>query len=196
MKLTLGLICLILAVSLARDVTFKGTTCTDTGGTNKLSNSKGEKIKVMTEKDHACAEVLATIAIEKGDLDFYVKVGRYDQDKLDNQVHFEVGVTGGNVVTALNEKNQIEIRGLLSQRGFNMKGLKADGTLIVTIPGRPGRKQLKKGIKIEVTVGRGKFTEIMPIVFWIFFVILAITCVILFAAAIVLAIIVIKKLKK
>ena len=61
MKLTLALICLIFAASLARDVTFKGTTCTDTGGTNKLANSKGEKIKVMTEKDHSCGIVNAAI---------------------------------------------------------------------------------------------------------------------------------------
>ena len=195
MKLTLALICLIFAASLARDVTFKGTTCADTGATNKLANTKGEKIKIMTEKDHSCASVSASIQIEKGDMDFYVKASKYDQDKTSGQVTFAASVTGTNVVTSKNEKIQVASRNVRSQKGVTMKGLAATGTVVVTIPGSSGRKELKKGIKVTVTVGRGSFTDIGPILFWVFFVIIVITCIRLLAAAIVLTILVVKKLK-
>ena len=195
MKLTLALICLIFAASLARDVTFKGTTCTDTGGTNKLANTKGEKIKIMTEKDHACGDVAASIQIEKGDMDFYVKASKYDQDKTGGQAYFTASVTGTNVVSSKNEKIQVATRSLRSQKGVTMKGLAATGTVIVTIQGSAGRKELKKGVKVTVTVGRGSFTDIGPILFWVFFVIIVITCILLLAAAIVLTILVVKKLK-
>ena len=78
MKLTIAFVCLVLAVSLARNVIFTKSLCTDPGGENKLTNTKGEKITITTEKDNECANVNATVAIEKGDIGFYVKVGRYD----------------------------------------------------------------------------------------------------------------------
>ena len=86
MKLTIAFVCLVLAVSLARNVIFKGSECTDNGGANKLPNKKGEKIKITTEKDNECAKVTASVQIEKGDIGFYVKVGRYDKDKLDEDI--------------------------------------------------------------------------------------------------------------
>lgn len=76
-----------------------------------------------------------------------------------------------------------------------MKGVDADATLYVNIQGSEGRKSMEKGIKVEITIGRGTYTDIGPIIFWVFFVILAITCVLLVAVAIVLLIVVIKKLK-
>ena len=82
MKLTVAIACFLFATSFARDVVFNEAPCVDKNETNKLSNSKGSKIKIMTEKNHACPSVNATIEIEKGDLSFYVKVGNYDVSRV------------------------------------------------------------------------------------------------------------------
>lgn len=107
MKLTITLIFAILAVSLARDVTFTAPNCTDTGGVNKLSNTKGEKIKIMTEKGNKCSDVSANVVIEKGDLDFYVKVGKYDKDKLNYNVAFSATPAANKVITTKDGKHQV-----------------------------------------------------------------------------------------
>ena len=80
-------------------------------------------------------------------------------------------------------------------KGINIRALKEDGEVIVTIIGSKGRMNLKKGIKVVVTIGRGTWTDASPIVYWIFFSLLIIGFVLLLIVAIVLTFFVVKKLK-
>ena len=109
MKLTIALVCVLLAASLGKEIVFKGTTCDHFATKEELGDSKGDKIMIKVEKDNECGagtdDLKLKITIKKGGDSFHVKAGRYDQDKVDGQIIMFATVTGtGNVVTSKNKK--------------------------------------------------------------------------------------------
>ena len=125
-----------------------------------------------------------------------MKVGNYDERKLGGQVYFIASVTGNNLVTTKNEKHEVGTVSLRPKKGLTMKGLKADGLIRVVIPGIGGRGFEGLGAKVVVTVARGTFIDVPPILFWIYFFVIISASVLLFFIAIGLFIFIIKKLKE
>ena len=196
MKLTIALVCLLFAATLC-DITYKKGSCNPPSTAPVLANKDKEKIKIEMDKDNDCGYMITTITIEKGDKDFYVKIGRYDKDKVGAIIGFTLTVIGTTpFATSKNEKHQIVGGSLRSMKGHTIKGLDGTGTLIIGHGNSAGRGKNVKGVKQTITVGRGSFTDIGPIIFWVVFVLLVIGSILLLIVTIVLAILVVKKLKK
>ena len=197
MKLAGTILLLIVALAVAEDITWNSN-CVKSPTANPELASGGDPIKITMDKESECGDKTGTVLVKSSTDNFYVKVGKYYQDKTGgNQVSYSASFVSATTkeITSTNGKTQMAAGALRSGHAANFKGVEADLYLSCTIPTDTGRAYLKMNQKVECMIGRGKKVDIPQIIFWVFWILLLITCILLTIAVIVLIVLVVKKFK-
>lgn len=126
---TLGFaIILVLGLATA-DITLDGST---TASCNKLVytnlESDGSDIEIKLTKGHKCETATANVKILMSEKTWFIKVGKYDEDKQASQVAWTqntvIGDTLGQMMTTNTLQRQIRSGALRSKKGVKVFGNK------------------------------------------------------------------------